>query len=294
MNNEGQWVDSSAIRTCFKGTSLPPYLTVYGCQFKVEPYVFPVTQCSTCWKFGHMKRFCPHKIKCPKCGGEHENCDTSKFHCLNCKGEHLAIDKKCPMYLKEKNIRKIMSVNSWTYKKALSFYLQETVGLIKKTPAIPVEKTTSQNASTFDMLDFPEPPKSYSEITQNKNYTKNCNKDTDSIIFKCSTNKQRTKKQRKYMKQNNVMEEGTDEELSDEDFSCENTRKDDKSKKYKIFAAFTKVYNKLKKIVLSELTLEQKISASVKIVTEETIHWCINFMKKGNLMKNLCNILING
>lgn len=59
--DEGKWVDSEAVRICFKGSSLPTYIYGYGCRFKVEPYTFPVTQCSGCWKYGHLLRACPTK-----------------------------------------------------------------------------------------------------------------------------------------------------------------------------------------------------------------------------------------
>lgn len=43
-----EWVDSESVRLCFKSSTLPPYVSMYGCRFKVEPYMFPVTQCSGC------------------------------------------------------------------------------------------------------------------------------------------------------------------------------------------------------------------------------------------------------
>lgn len=124
--NGSQWVNSETIRVCFKGSTLPPYVCGYGCRFKVEPYIFPVTQCSGCWRFGHLIRQCPtKKVICPKCGGLHENCDTTQYQCINCKGSHMALNKKCPSFLKEKQIRLLMSQGNYTYKKALYIYLQE-------------------------------------------------------------------------------------------------------------------------------------------------------------------------
>lgn len=102
LDHDGRWVKAEAIRLCFKGTSLPPYVYAYGCRFKVNQYTFPVTQCSICWKFGHLSRFCPTtKVTCPKCGGEHANCETTIFRCINCKGSHMALDKSCPVFVKE-------------------------------------------------------------------------------------------------------------------------------------------------------------------------------------------------
>lgn len=125
MSDNGEWIDSETIRICFKGNTLPPYVHGYGCRFKVEPYTFPVSQCSGCWKYGHLSRSCPiKKIICPKCGNNHANCETKKYVCINCKGPHMAMFKKCPIFLKEKEIRNIMTKQNCTYRKGLELYLK--------------------------------------------------------------------------------------------------------------------------------------------------------------------------
>lgn len=120
------WTASECVKLCFKGSSLPSYVAVHGIRVKVDPYIFPVTQCSNCWKFGHMKKMCPRKIcVCPKCGKNHQNCETTKFVCVNCTGDHLALSKKCPVYLKERKIRNLMADFNCTYQKAQSIYVPE-------------------------------------------------------------------------------------------------------------------------------------------------------------------------
>ncbi|XP_028177425.1 uncharacterized protein LOC114365134 [Ostrinia furnacalis] len=126
LDTQGKWVNSETIRIGFKNPILPEYIHAYGCRFKVERYVFPVTQCSGCWKFGHLVKFCPlKKIKCPKCGDNHINCEKKEIKCLNCKGNHIVLDKTCPVFLKEKKIRNIMSEQNLPYKKALEFVLSD-------------------------------------------------------------------------------------------------------------------------------------------------------------------------
>ncbi|XP_037294140.1 uncharacterized protein LOC115454983 [Manduca sexta] len=118
LSGEGKWVDCETVRLGIKGSTLPPYVFGYECRFKVEPYTFPVSQCSGCWKFGHLIRACPeNKILCPKCGEKHKNCDTNTFKCINCKGPHMALFKGCPMFVKEKEIRSIMSSKTAHIKK---------------------------------------------------------------------------------------------------------------------------------------------------------------------------------
>lgn len=120
-NQDGQWIKSETIRICFKGSFLPPYVTAYGSRMKVDPYMYPVTQCSKCWRFGHIKNHCPSKSQvCPKCGENHENCEATTYKCVNCKGNHMSIVKSmCPAFTRERNIRVYMSENNYTYKVAL-------------------------------------------------------------------------------------------------------------------------------------------------------------------------------
>lgn len=121
-----EWQPSESLRLRFQGPTLPPYVSAYGLRCRVEPYIFPVTQCFMCWKFGHVAKACPKTtIKlCPKCGGKHENCETKTPTCTNCKGDHMSMDKSCPAYEKEKILRNMMGIQSCTYKMAHSTYTE--------------------------------------------------------------------------------------------------------------------------------------------------------------------------
>ncbi|KAF9405185.1 hypothetical protein HW555_013969, partial [Spodoptera exigua] len=113
LNADGKWVDSETVRICFEGNTLPTHVYAYDCRFKVDAY------------FGHVLKYCPTKKKlCPKCGGSHENCDTKELKCLNCKGPHIVLDKTCPLYLKEKQIRLIMSKEQIPYRRALQSLIE--------------------------------------------------------------------------------------------------------------------------------------------------------------------------
>ncbi|CAG4982096.1 unnamed protein product [Parnassius apollo] len=127
LDLNSKWVESETVRICFQGTVLPLYVTAYEYKFKVENYTFPVTQCTGCWKFGHIIKVCPtKKILCPKCGStEHINCDLKTYKCLNCKGLHFVLDKRCPTYLKEKEIRITMSKENIPYRKALQMIINK-------------------------------------------------------------------------------------------------------------------------------------------------------------------------
>ncbi|CAG4992929.1 unnamed protein product [Parnassius apollo] len=134
-NKEGEgWQPSEAVQVCFKGSFIPQYIYVNGLRIKVTPYVFPVSQCSTCWKYGHPTKKCPSSnIVCPKCGGSRENCETQNFQCVNCGENHMALHKaSCPAFLKEKRLREIMVEFNCTYRKALTVYVPPPASLLGK------------------------------------------------------------------------------------------------------------------------------------------------------------------
>ncbi|CAH2095783.1 unnamed protein product [Euphydryas editha] len=123
LNDKGEWINSETIRLTFKSSTVPSFVYGFGCKFKVEKYIFPVSQCSNCWKFGHLSRSCTIKTPiCPKCGDNHNNCETDNFKCVNCKRPHMALYKKCPIFLKEKEIRDIMSEKNCNYRNAMKLF----------------------------------------------------------------------------------------------------------------------------------------------------------------------------
>lgn len=123
--SEGQWVPSEVAKVGFRGSHMPGFIYVDCLRAKVEPYVFPVTQCSKCWKFGHTKTRCTSKKTiCPKCTEEHNNCETTTFKCVNCRGDHMALNRSCPIYAREKRVRELMSEYNCTYHVACNMYVR--------------------------------------------------------------------------------------------------------------------------------------------------------------------------
>lgn len=121
---ENGWAPCESVRIGFVGSKLPTFIYIYDLRVKIDTYVFPVTQCTQCWRYGHVKNLCPSlKPICPKCSGRHENCDTTTFKCSNCGGKHMAIAKICPNFIKEKKIRELMSQFNVTYRRALTMYI---------------------------------------------------------------------------------------------------------------------------------------------------------------------------
>ncbi|XP_050358727.1 uncharacterized protein LOC126779020 [Nymphalis io] len=62
-SSDGRWENSEAMRICFKGSSLPSKIKMFDTTVIVTPFVFPVTQCSRCWRYGHTIKICPSNKK---------------------------------------------------------------------------------------------------------------------------------------------------------------------------------------------------------------------------------------
>jgi PAX-interacting protein 1 len=62
-----------------------------------------VIQCMDCQEYGHTRNYCHKKAKCVKCGDAHLSggCTkpvTTPPICANCKGDHTANYKGCPVH----------------------------------------------------------------------------------------------------------------------------------------------------------------------------------------------------
>ncbi|XP_026499323.2 uncharacterized protein LOC113403103 [Vanessa tameamea] len=164
-NREGDdWKPSESIRLCFKGSYRPSYICVDGLRIQVEPYVFPVSQCSRCWKLGHTSKRCSNtNVVCPKCGDNHPNCDTTMFKCSNCGGQHMSLLRSCPAYRKEKRLRELMAEFNCTYRKALTLYVPTESHKLENYKSN-VNSDNKQTSNMFDILPQEPSPILFREV----------------------------------------------------------------------------------------------------------------------------------
>lgn len=268
LSEDGKWVNSESIRVCFESATLPSYVYAYECRFKVWKNVFPVSQCRGCWKFGHYIKYCPiKKILCPKCGGEHDNCNITEYNCLNCKGEHFVLDKSCPLFVKEKNIKEIMSANNLSYKRALQLYLQE------KTEANEDHETQTFDQKSFEKqivedncLEMPStiaPRESYSVKVKKPKKTQHSFDHMSQIVSHPKVKQKRQKEQLK-VQQNST---------------------EDNSNKFEL----RNLLLKLKEIYLSEKSFELKLLSAVKVIFSDLKKIFCNFILSGDIFEGLLN-----
>lgn len=102
----------------FSGKILPKFVNICMLPMPVVPYILPVIQCKRCFLYGHTKKNCNSKEKCPTCskpmeGHSAEPCGVS---CMHCSSElHLSTDKQCPEYERQKLIREVMSLDNLSF-----------------------------------------------------------------------------------------------------------------------------------------------------------------------------------
>ena len=101
---------------------IPENITIgRGKEYKFEKYYPSPLQCRNCWRLCHMTKLCRSQTLCSKCTSpDHlrDQCDADKLHCINCKGEHEATNRKCPRYLREVEICKITAEYGVSFSKA--------------------------------------------------------------------------------------------------------------------------------------------------------------------------------
>lgn len=116
--------ETFSVKVTIKASSLPPEVKIFGVPWRLNPYVFPVTQCQKCLLFGHITAQCKRKNqRCAKCGNDtHElkECTEEKAKCIFCKGSHLATSsKECDEYERQKEVKKVMAAENKSFQEAL-------------------------------------------------------------------------------------------------------------------------------------------------------------------------------
>lgn len=298
QTTEGTWVESETVRLCFKGSIIPPYVVAYGCRFIVEPYIFPVSQCSGCWRYGHRVKFCPiKKIFCPKCGSNHANCETKVFKCINCKGPHMSIEKsKCPAFQKEKGIRVVMRDENYSYKKALEMFqeTEKTKRLDTSDPMLNVMEVCSTTSIT-KTGNYREALVSNTVIQggivsdEENNSLNDSIEDITKNDWEVTRKKQKKKKNKKNIEGQGIEREPENIIEQKSEILCEK----ENTKKEKAFS-FMRLYNRIREITASEKSLDEKITNFLRVVFEECYMYIAELFKIGDYLNKILSIFKNG
>lgn len=127
INSERRSEKTETMILTFRGQFLPDSVSIYGAKCRVSPYIYKVAQCQKCLRLGHNKFMCRSKPRCENCGQTHItdvcNNPNSLTNCLNCDGQHKTSNlKECPLFEKQKHIKKYMAYNNVGYKEAKGRY----------------------------------------------------------------------------------------------------------------------------------------------------------------------------
>lgn len=291
--DEGGWCPSETIRLCFDGDYLPTYVCVCDINVKVTPYIHQVSQCSLCWRLGHIRKMCPGKIViCPKCGGHHENCNTSMFSCVNCRGNHISMSKTCPAYKKERKLREIMAEFRCTYRKALECYVPPENSNPVQTPV------ATDCRDSFPYLQGDTPPKifstpetpfrsSYAKTLQAKNTIHNAEDRAKSTRHPVKAELRSPRNKQGPAKDNcmfwNSTADDKDEHLSDDE-------EDHKEQS----PPFSELVSRLREVVfLQQASVSSKINSVIQLCLEWLMLVLVGYISKWPSIKKLFNFIIH-
>lgn len=276
---DDKWIPSTSCKIGFKGPNLPKYVYLLDLRIKVDIYEYPVTQCVRCWRFGHLKFFCPsNKVICPKCTKNHENCSTTSFKCNNCGGHHMSNDKECNVYKKEKNIREIMAEFNCSYRKAQSMLIPPS------PPPLDTYEPLRSKHVYAPTNDFSYYGNNDTEKSPEREPTTSW---TETFADKEKKKKKKKKKKRVQLDENVYAEvEGSSEsEIINEN---ENTKKEEEDRRQDFKTLIGVLLEKIKNIIFDKnLNLTSKLNHGVKIIIEWITLVVVNFCSGYPMVKNI-------
>lgn len=135
VNNE--LIETGLIILTFSTTEIPEKINIGFLKMPIRMYVPQPMRCKNCMQYNHLAKFCVNKKMCSTCGnayhlieGSNETCLLAK-KCLNCSlhkipfNNHAAHDRKCPVFLKEKEIQEIKTKSKVDNKTARKIYAEK-------------------------------------------------------------------------------------------------------------------------------------------------------------------------
>ena len=126
-DNKPILVPKQSMIVTFEGNVLPNEVIINSVVFPVELFFGKVIQCYNCLKYGHVSNQCrstniPLCINCGKSKTENHECFESDIYCIYCKlSDHRSNSKKCPVFEKQKKIKKIMVEHNSTFNEAKEY-----------------------------------------------------------------------------------------------------------------------------------------------------------------------------
>lgn len=110
-----RFVPSRSICIKFTGQQLPRFISIFKVRHEVLPFIPQVKVCFSCYKIGHVNKFCRGKPRCIYCG-EDKHAESSRCElennppcCLSCGGGHLPTSFSCPVIQRHREIQALLT-----------------------------------------------------------------------------------------------------------------------------------------------------------------------------------------
>lgn len=116
-NHEGEKIPTGSVILIFHQNEFKDNVIIELIQLKVNKLFAKPMQCSHCGYLGHTIKKCKwiKVLFCKICFSKHNIDIDCNVECINCNGSHFSNDKKCPAFLKEKEIVRFKDENQITY-----------------------------------------------------------------------------------------------------------------------------------------------------------------------------------
>lgn len=159
-NTIKSFVDTNMFKVQFDWSGVPDKGVFWGLIVKITPYIDKVRRCSHCHRFGHIQKFCRNKNKDPICGKcaetGHESaaCASNVRRCINCirarleDTDHPAVDRNCPLFKVQKDIKKVMATRKLGPKEAINI-LEKNGG---RPPPLPRSYAEATRINLGDLI----------------------------------------------------------------------------------------------------------------------------------------------
>jgi hypothetical protein len=114
----GQLQPTQSLILTFSLPSLPASVKAAFYNLPVRPYIPSPLRCFKCQHYGHTSTSCKAtSAVCAKCGTSSHGEDACllKVQCVNCKGDHTAWSRDCPVFKEEKRVRELMVLEKLSF-----------------------------------------------------------------------------------------------------------------------------------------------------------------------------------
>ncbi|XP_017480212.1 PREDICTED: uncharacterized protein LOC108369588 [Rhagoletis zephyria] len=132
----GELLETGLVIITFSSPYLPDELSIGYEKVKIRPYVPSPMRCYNCLRYGHITNTCKNEKICPTCSSpfhlntELEQKCTQQKACINCAdsinetNSYGPLGKTCPVFMKEKEIQAIVTLEKVDRKKTIATYKQ--------------------------------------------------------------------------------------------------------------------------------------------------------------------------